>query len=130
MNTRKRNIALVAHDNQVDDLLDWAQFYRDLLAHHNVYATGSMVDLLSQELDLNIIRFNNNESSVGDRLSRTTLIPKTFDLLVLFWDFAELPPNDPDIQALLKLVTLGNVPIAGNRTAADVMFPSYLYRDS
>ena len=36
---RDKKIALVAHDNMKRDLLEWATFNRDLLAHHVVYAT-------------------------------------------------------------------------------------------
>ncbi len=38
---RDKKIALVAHDNMKRDLLEWATFNRDLLAHHFVYATGT-----------------------------------------------------------------------------------------
>jgi len=38
--TRKR-IALVAHDNKKNDLLEWARFNRDLLVQHELYATGT-----------------------------------------------------------------------------------------
>ena len=36
-----KKIPLVAHDNKKRDLLEWAKFNRDLLAHHVVYATGT-----------------------------------------------------------------------------------------
>jgi hypothetical protein len=36
---RDKKIALVAHDNKKRDLLEWASFNRDLMAHHEVYAT-------------------------------------------------------------------------------------------
>ncbi len=38
---RDKKIALVAHDNKKRDLVDWAKFNRDLLAHHRIYATGT-----------------------------------------------------------------------------------------
>jgi len=31
-----KKIALVAHDNKKQDLLEWAKFNRDLLAHHQI----------------------------------------------------------------------------------------------
>ena len=36
-----KKIALVAHDNKKQDLLEWAKFNRVLLSHHKVYATGT-----------------------------------------------------------------------------------------
>jgi len=38
----RRNIALVAHDNKKDDLVEWADFNKGTLALHNLYATGDM----------------------------------------------------------------------------------------
>ncbi len=37
---KDKRIALVAHDNEKRDLVEWAKFNRDLLAHHTVYATA------------------------------------------------------------------------------------------
>ena len=38
---RDKKVALVAHDNKKKDLVEWAKYNRDLLAHHTVYATGT-----------------------------------------------------------------------------------------
>jgi methylglyoxal synthase len=43
-----KNIALVAHDNKKPDLVEWAKFNRVLLAHHNIYATGTTGEILEQ----------------------------------------------------------------------------------
>src|SRR5947209_11396440 len=53
MNYRK-NIALVAHDNMKQDLLEWARFNRPVLVHHRLYATGTTGSLLHQELDVEV----------------------------------------------------------------------------
>lgn len=47
--SRKR-IALVAHDNKKQDLLEWALYNRDLLAHHELLATGTTGKLLEDAL--------------------------------------------------------------------------------
>lgn len=41
-----KKIALVAHDNKKRDLVEWATYNRDLLAHHKVYATGTTGTIL------------------------------------------------------------------------------------
>ncbi len=51
-----KKIALVAHDNKKRDLLEWAKFNRDLLAHHEVYATGTTGEVLERELGFKITR--------------------------------------------------------------------------
>ena len=47
-----KKIALVAHDHKKRDLIEWAKFNRDLLAHHKVYATGTTGLMLEEELGL------------------------------------------------------------------------------
>jgi len=45
-----KKIALVAHDNKKRDLVEWAKFNRDLLAHHQVFATGTTGKILEEVL--------------------------------------------------------------------------------
>ena len=49
-----KKIALVAHDNKKRDLVEWAKFNRDLLAHHQVFATGTTGKILKKELGFKI----------------------------------------------------------------------------
>lgn len=126
MEVEKRRVALVAHESQLGALLDWALFNRDLLAQHEVYATGVAVEVLAEMLAIKVIRFRggSNKRSWPTELESKE---RPFDLLVLFWNCDYPPSDDPDLKALLRLVQLGKVPIAGNRTAAYLMFPCYLY---
>ena len=52
----KKKIALAAHDNKKDDLLEWTRFNRNKLAEHELCATGTTGNLLARELDLGINR--------------------------------------------------------------------------
>jgi methylglyoxal synthase len=47
---RDKKIALVAHDNKKGDLVAWAKYNRVLLAHHQIYATGTTGTILEREL--------------------------------------------------------------------------------
>ena len=52
----EKKIALIAHDNKKQDLIEWAKYNRDLLAHHKVYATGATGALLEWELGFTITK--------------------------------------------------------------------------
>ena len=54
---QKKRIALVAHDNKKQDLLDWARWNRSLLIEHELYATGTTGKLLEQVLGTMVHRF-------------------------------------------------------------------------
>lgn len=55
MDIQKR-IALIAHDNKKQELLEWAKFNQGTLSKHKLYATGTTGDILEKELGLKIIK--------------------------------------------------------------------------
>jgi methylglyoxal synthase len=121
----RKNIALIAHDNRKDDLLEWAKFNRDLLAQHDVYATGTTGKLLQRELEMEIIRLQSGPLG-GDQQIGAKIAEGDIDFLIFFWDPLEPHPHDPDVKALLRLAVVWNIPIACNRASADFMFSSPL----
>src|SRR6202044_1213862 len=60
-----KKIALVAHDNKKRDLIEWAKYNRDLLAHHKVYATGTTGAVLEKELKFPIKRLESGPLGGG-----------------------------------------------------------------
>jgi methylglyoxal synthase len=120
-----KKIALVAHDNKKRDLVEWAKFNRDLLAHHQVYATGTTGKILEKELGFKIIRLKSGPLG-GDQQIGAKIVDNKIDFLIFFWDPLEPQPHDPDVKALLRMAVVWNIPIACNRASADFMISSPL----
>ncbi len=120
-----KQIALIAHDNRKQDLVEWARFNRDLLAAHHLSATGTTGALLARELDLEVTCVRSGplggDQQVGARIAEGGL-----DLLIFFWDPLQPHPHDVDVKALLRIAVVYNVPVACNRASADFMISSPL----
>ncbi len=124
----KKRIAIIAHNNKKQDILEWARFNKIFLAQHELYATGTTGKLLEEELGQDVFKLQSGPLG-GDQQVGAKISTQEIDMLIFFWDPLEQQPHDPDVKALLRIAVVWNIPIACNRASADFIITSPLMRN-
>jgi methylglyoxal synthase len=104
-------LGLVAHDAKKDDLLRLARARRSLLAGFRLLATRTTGRLIGDELDLQVVLVGSGPEG-GDLQIGAMIVDGAVDALIFLRDPLTAHPHEPDIQALLKVCDVHEVPAA------------------
>ena len=113
-------IALIAHDKKKDDIIELAKAYNDVLANHELYATGTTGTLIMGETALKIHRMKSGPLG-GDQQIGAMLADGNLDLVIFLRDPLTAQPHEPDVSALLRLCDVQKIPLSTNTSSAEIM---------
>ncbi len=113
-------IALIAHDKKKNDIIELAKKYKDVLAAHELYATGTTGTLIMGETGLAIHRMKSGPLG-GDQQIGAMLADGNLDCIIFLRDPLTAQPHEPDVSALLRLCDVQKIPLATNTSSAEVI---------
>ena len=113
-------IALIAHDKKKNDIIELAKEFKDVLANHELYATGTTGTLIMGETALTIHRMKSGPLG-GDQQIGAMLADGNLDLVIFLRDPLTAQPHEPDVSALLRLCDVQAIPLSTNVSSAKIM---------
>ena len=130
-----KNIALVAHDARKLELVSWVKFNAGSLKDCTLYCTGTTGRLVGEALDEilgdeapEVVKLLSGPLG-GDAQIGAMIAEGKVDMLVFFCDNLIVQGHQNDVLSLSRLASLYNIPYATNRSTADFIISSPLYRD-
>ena len=119
----KKDIALIAHDNEKPKLIEWCKENYDILKKHNLYGTGTTARLIADKTGLTIKGYNSGPLG-GDQQIGAKIVEGVINFVVFFSDPLTAQPHDPDVRALLRIAVVYDIPVANNLATADFLLTS------
>jgi methylglyoxal synthase len=114
------NIALIAHDEKKQELINFALAYKPVLEKHTLFATGTTGSKIQEHVGLPVERFKSGPLG-GDQQIGAMIADNKMDMVIFFRDPLTAQPHEPDIIALLRLCDVYRIPLATNIAAAEIM---------
>lgn len=110
------NIALIAHDGKKPQMVSFVNQHKDFLLEHTVYATGTTGKHIEQEgFDVELLL---SGPIGGDAQIGAMLAVGDIDAVIFFRDPLDKHPHEPDVQMLMRLCDVHNIPLATNPKTA------------
>ena len=125
---QRKNIALIAHDNEKPKLIEWCQEHYDILKEHKLYGTGTTARMIVDKTGL-IVKGYNSGPLGGDQQIGAKIVEGVIDFVVFFSDPLTAQPHDPDVNALMRIAQVYDIPMAINKATADFLIRS-VYMDT
>lgn len=122
------NLALIAHDAKKKKMIEFAIAYKDILKPHTLYATGTTGKLIIEATGLDVNRFESGPLG-GDQQIGGMVASQKIDLVIFLRDPMTSQPHEPDINALLRVCDVHNVPLATNLATAEVLIKGLMRGD-
>ena len=113
-------IALIAHDKKKDELVEFSKKYKNVLSNMELVATGTTGTRIVEATGLDIFRYKSGPLG-GDQQIGALIPVHQIDMIIFFRDPLTAQPHEPDVNALLRLCDVHNIPLATNVATAEVL---------
>ncbi|MBR0348392.1 MAG: methylglyoxal synthase [Acutalibacteraceae bacterium] len=117
------NIAIIAHDAKKELMTQFCIAYCGILSRHKLFATGTTGKLVAEATGLDIVRFLCGAQG-GDQQIGSLIACNEIDMLLIFSDPLDPKEHEPNVNSLLRICDVHNVPAATNIATAEALIHS------
>ncbi|MBN2470685.1 MAG: methylglyoxal synthase [Anaerolineae bacterium] len=118
-----KTLALIAHDGKKADMVAFAMEHQDILSRYELIATNTTGQVLTEKVGLNVERMLSGPRG-GDAQIAARVAEGLIEAVFFFIDPLGKHPHDPDIQGLMRICNVHNVPLATNSATAAYIISS------
>ena len=116
-------IALIAHDAKKKLMQNFCIAYRGILSRHKLFATATTGRLIEEVTNLNIHKHLAGHlggmQQIGAQIEHNEI-----DLLIFLRDPLNPKRHEPDVNDVVKLCDMHNIPMATNLATAELLIKS------
>lgn len=124
-----KTIALVAHDKQKVNMAEWANKNKSILEKYNLVGTEGSCQTVNSVTGLKVKPLGHGPDG-GDIVIANEVLQGKIDLIIFMIDVKTPHGHEHDIQTLIRICVLKNIPIALNKRSAELMFSSEIMKES
>lgn len=116
------NIGLIAHDAKKTLMQNFCIAYRGILSKHNLFATGTTGRLIEEVTNLSIHKYLAGHLG-GEQQMSAQISQNDIDALIFLRD-PMAKPHEPEVNGVIKLCDMHNIPTATNLATAELIILS------
>lgn len=114
------NIALIAHDDKKELMIQFCIAYCGILSRHKLCATGTTGRIISESTGLKVTCFLPGSAGGGEQIA-ARIGYNEIDLLIFFRDPVTPKPNEPKDMDILRMCDMQVIPVATNMATAEAL---------
>ena len=117
------NIGLIAHDSKKKLMQNFCIAYRGILSRNQIFATGTTGRLIEEVTNLSVHKYLSGnlggEQQIGAQIEHNEI-----DLMIFLRDPLAPDMHMADINYIIRLCDMHNIPLATNLATAELLIKS------
>ena len=117
------NIGLIAHDSKKKLMQNFCIAYKGILNKNQLFATGTTGRLIEEVTNLSVHKFLAGHLG-GDQQLCAQIEHNQIDLVIFLRDPLNAKVHEPDVNNIVRLCDIHNIPLATNVATAELLIKS------